>query len=46
MAHAIRGAQRESDTFACFSGEEFIAILPFTDFTQAHLVAEKLRVAV
>ena len=37
---------RESDTACRYGGEEFIVILPFTQFSEAQIVAERLRSAV
>jgi diguanylate cyclase (GGDEF)-like protein len=37
---------RAIDTFARWGGEEFVVLLPDTDLSQAHAVAEKLRQAI
>lgn len=37
---------RESDTACRYGGEEFIVILPFTQLSEAQIVAERLRSAV
>ncbi|MEX2540569.1 MAG: diguanylate cyclase [Trueperaceae bacterium] len=42
----LRGNTREIDVAARVGGEEFVLLLPETDLDEAHLVAEKVRVAV
>jgi diguanylate cyclase (GGDEF)-like protein len=44
MSAAMKGLFRETDVFARFGGEEFIAILPETDMSGAITLAEKVRV--
>jgi diguanylate cyclase (GGDEF)-like protein len=44
MSEAMSGLFRETDIFARFGGEEFIAILPETDTVGAVTLAEKVRV--
>lgn len=46
VAAAMQAVLRETDFFARFGGEEFLALLPATDLSAAHHVAEKLRQAV
>ena len=46
VAATMQAALRESDFCARFGGEEFLALLPTTDLSAAHQVAEKLRQAV
>ncbi|MDD5030439.1 MAG: diguanylate cyclase, partial [Rhodoferax sp.] len=46
VAKTMQVTLRESDFAARFGGEEFIALLPFTDLPAALRVAEKLRQAV
>ncbi|OIQ77266.1 putative diguanylate cyclase AdrA [mine drainage metagenome] len=46
VAKTIQVTLRESDFAARFGGEEFLALLPFTDLPAALRVAEKLRQAV
>jgi diguanylate cyclase (GGDEF)-like protein len=43
MSSTIRDMFRETDMFARFGGEEFIAILPETDIFGASTLAEKIR---
>ena len=45
MSAAMRVLFRETDVFARFGGEEFIAILPETDICGAITLAEKVRTA-
>jgi diguanylate cyclase (GGDEF)-like protein len=43
-AHGLRQAlKRETDVFARFGGEEFVAILPMTDPQDGQAIAERLR---
>ncbi len=46
VAATIRQAIRTSDFAARFGGEEFLVLLPQTDFDAAHKVAEKIRQSV
>ena len=46
VAEVLRGEVRETDILARFGGEEFVAILPHTDGTEAMTIAERIRVAV
>lgn len=43
LAHTLSTTLRESDFVARFGGEEFLALLPATDFAAACQVAEKLQ---
>jgi len=43
VAQACKAALRHADCFARFGGEEFIALLPLTDHTEALALAEVLR---
>jgi diguanylate cyclase (GGDEF)-like protein len=43
VSATVRGLFRETDIFARFGGEEFIAILPETDIRGAVTLAEKVR---
>jgi diguanylate cyclase (GGDEF)-like protein len=43
MSLTMRGLFRETDMFARFGGEEFIAVLPETDIRGAVVLAEKVR---
>lgn len=43
LARLLRESCREPDTLARFGGEEFVAILPQTDFEGALVQAERLR---
>ncbi|MDR2355588.1 MAG: GGDEF domain-containing protein [Clostridiales Family XIII bacterium] len=43
MGATMRGLFRETDVFARFGGEEFIAVLPETDIRGAITLAEKVR---
>ncbi|MDR2296237.1 MAG: GGDEF domain-containing protein [Clostridiales Family XIII bacterium] len=45
MSAVMRGLFRETDVFARFGGEEFIAVLPETDIRGALTLAEKIRAA-
>jgi diguanylate cyclase (GGDEF)-like protein len=45
MSLTMRDLFRETDMFARFGGEEFIAILPETDVCGAAVIAEKVRLA-
>ncbi|MDR2132524.1 MAG: GGDEF domain-containing protein [Clostridiales Family XIII bacterium] len=45
MSGTMKNLFRETDVFARFGGEEFIAILPETDIRGAVTLAEKIRVA-
>jgi diguanylate cyclase (GGDEF)-like protein len=42
-ATALRAAVRRYDSLGRFGGEEFVVLLPDTDPTEAHRVAERLR---
>jgi diguanylate cyclase (GGDEF)-like protein len=46
IARAIAGGLREGDFVARFGGDEFAALLPRTDLSQAHALAERLRARV
>jgi diguanylate cyclase (GGDEF)-like protein len=46
MARAIAGGLREGDFVARFGGDEFAALLPRTDLTEAQALAERLRARV
>jgi diguanylate cyclase (GGDEF)-like protein len=46
VAARCRGLMRESDRFGRWGGEEFVALLPETDRTQAYALAERMRAAV
>jgi diguanylate cyclase (GGDEF)-like protein len=46
VASEILRSVRETDFVARFGGEEFLAILPYTDAAGARMLAEKIRVAV
>lgn len=46
VAEKLNDSLRELDKFGRFGGEEFVAILPETDLTEAIKVAERLRIAV
>ena len=46
VAQRLRASLRDSDFLARWGGEEFLALLPATDLTEACLVAEKMRLAV
>lgn len=46
VAQTMQATLRESDFCARFGGEEFLALLPATEFSGAFHVAEKLRQAV
>lgn len=43
IAQTIEGAIRETDFMARIGGEEFVALFPGTDLSQAVMVAEKVR---
>ncbi len=42
-AHMVSGVIRKADIFVRFGGEEFIVLMPRTDWQGAALVAEKIR---
>jgi diguanylate cyclase (GGDEF)-like protein len=46
MARAIAGGLREGDFVARFGGDEFAALLPRTDLSEARALAERLRARV
>ena len=46
LTRLLQQSLRKHDTLVRWGGEEFVAILPATDATQAALVAEKLRALV
>jgi diguanylate cyclase (GGDEF)-like protein len=46
MARAIAGGLREGDFVARFGGDEFAALLPRTDLSEAQALAERLRARV
>ena len=46
VSKIIRSRLREYDIAARYGGEEFAILLPFTDETEAAMVAERLRKAV
>ncbi len=46
MADTLKGLLREEDILIRFGGEEFLALLPNTDFSTAEKVAERMRAAV
>lgn len=46
LAHSARETMRTIDTVGRYGGEEFVVILPETDYWQAMIVAERLRVRV
>ncbi len=43
FAKTLHGLVRESDVAARFGGEEFVILLPQTDITGAHKLAERMR---
>lgn len=45
LAGAVGGSIRTTDLFARWGGEEFIVLMPGSDLNAAHLLAEKLRMA-
>jgi two-component system cell cycle response regulator len=46
VARRLRSSLRREDVAGRWGGDELIAVLPFTDLTAAHAVAERMRVAV
>lgn len=46
VAQCVSGALRGVDILAKYGGDEFVAILPRTDRVGAHILAERIRVAV
>jgi diguanylate cyclase (GGDEF)-like protein len=46
VAQAIAGELREGDFVARFGGDEFAALLPRTDLSEAKVLAERLRARV
>lgn len=46
VAQCVSGALRGVDVLAKYGGDEFVAILPRTDREGAHILAERIRVAV
>jgi diguanylate cyclase (GGDEF)-like protein len=46
VAEKLNDSLRAVDQFGRFGGEEFVAILPQTNLTEAIKVAERLRIAV
>lgn len=45
LGKALRSAARDTDICCRYGGEEFAAILPFTNATEATFIADRLRVA-
>lgn len=43
ITQVIKDNIRESDVFARWGGEEFVVLMPNTDITSAHMVANKLK---
>ena len=41
----LRHMTRPSDIVARFGGEEFVVLMPHTDLKQAHVIAERVRIA-
>jgi diguanylate cyclase (GGDEF)-like protein len=46
VAQILQQSARESDLVGRYGGEEFVVLLPHTDFDKALVVAEKIRLAV
>jgi diguanylate cyclase (GGDEF)-like protein len=46
VARVLQQSVRESDLVGRYGGEEFVVLLPHTDFAKALTVAEKIRLAV
>jgi diguanylate cyclase (GGDEF)-like protein len=46
VSHQLRGNLRPTDLIARYGGEEFMVILPDTDREQAHMVGDRVRVAI
>ncbi|MCP4204626.1 MAG: diguanylate cyclase [bacterium] len=46
MARLVTESIRADDTFGRYGGEEFLVILPWRGLDDAHLVAEKVRMAI
>ena len=46
LARSVRETMRTIDTVGRYGGEEFVVILPETDYWQAMIVAERLRVRI
>jgi diguanylate cyclase (GGDEF)-like protein len=46
VAHILRNTSRESDVLGRYGGEEFVALLPETNPSQALLKAERIRKAI
>jgi diguanylate cyclase (GGDEF)-like protein len=46
VGEVVRNGVRRIDTAARYGGDEFVALLPETDTTGAHVLAEKVRVGV
>ena len=46
VAHTLETSLRQQDLVARWGGEEFICLLPETDFTGAMNVAEKIRISI
>jgi diguanylate cyclase (GGDEF)-like protein len=46
VGEVVRNGVRRIDTAARYGGDEFVALLPETDPTGAHVLAEKVRIGV